>query len=236
MQAFFDEQSFERQKDGSFLNDKKSVKVAFDEKRQVYALSLADVEEGKVGDYAEIETWLFDDSQVERDAEAVGIDFVNTLRKNMGVKVKRNSNSANVELPTASKGDSITVTGFTKKMLDFFPALKDEYKNHIADNGSFLYLNFFGEFLVPQIKAVFSTGTKKQIKKLFELLDDLYVKGDRDTVNVIVAVVCAAGYKNESVYNGILETFAEDKHFRSSIENFMPVLAKNKKLLAALVK
>lgn len=235
MQPFFDEQGFKTEEDGSFKHDKKSVKVQYDEGRQMYTLSAADIEDGNIGEYAEINAWLFDDSQNAKDAASVGIDFTATLRKNLGIKVKRAA-GAEVELPSLSKGGSITVTGFAKKMLDFFPVLKDEYKSHIAENGNFLYLNFFGEHLVPQIKTVLTSGNKKQTKKLFDLLDDLYVKGDKDTVNTIVAVLCAAAYKDEKVTKATKEMLDGDKHFLSSFENFLPVLPKSKKLLAALVK
>lgn len=235
MQPFFDEQGFKAEEDGSFKNDKKSVKVQYDESRQMYTLSAADIEDGNIGDYSEINAWLFDDSQNAKDASSVGIDFTASLRKSLGIKVKRAA-GAEVELPTLSKGGSVTVTGFAKKMLDFFPALKDEYKNHIAENGNFLYLNFFGEHLVPQLKSVLTSGNKKQIKKLFDLLEDLYVKGDKDTVNTIVAVLCAAAYNDEKVTAVVKEMIENDKHFLSSFENFMPVLPKSKKLLAALVK
>ena len=121
-------------------------------------------------------------------------------------------------------------------MLDFFPALKDEYKNHIAVNGNFLYLNFFGEYLVSNIKQVMISGNKKQIKKLYDILEDMYVKGDRDTVNAVVAVLCAAAYNDEKVTAAVKEMLDSDKHFLSSFESFMPMLAKNKKLTAALIK
>ena len=49
------------------------------------------------------------------------------------------------------------IAGFTKKMLDVFPTLKDEYKAHITKYGNFLYLNFFGEYLVPVLKNLFET-------------------------------------------------------------------------------
>ena len=121
-------------------------------------------------------------------------------------------------------------------MLDFFPVLKDEYKNHIAQNGNFLYLNFFGEFLVPQLKGVLKSGNKKQMKKLFDLLDDMYVKGDRDTVNTLVALICAAAYSDEEVLAAVRKMLEEDKHFLSSVENFLPVFSKSRKLLPVLVR
>ena len=183
MQPFFEEHAFQKIGDGIFQNENKSVKVNYDLERQMYTLAVADIEDGAVGEYTELNAWLFDDSQNAKDAVSVGIDFVGSLRKNMGIKIKRSASAANVELPGISKSGSITVTGLAKKMLDFFPALKEEYKVHIAENGNFLYLNFFGEHLVPQVKGVLLSGNKKQVKKLFDLLKDLYVQGDKDTVN-----------------------------------------------------
>lgn len=236
MQPFLDEQGFKAQENGNFKNDKREIKIAYDEARQMYTLSAADIGEEGDGELKEIEAWLFDDSQNAKDAAAVGVDFTATLRKNMGIRLKRTADGSNVELPSFSKGGSITVTGFAKKMLDFFPALKDEYKNHIAVNGNFLYLNFFGEYLVPNIKQVMASGNKKQIKKLYDILGDMYVKGDKDTVNTIVAVLCAAAYNDEKVQKAVEDMLVGDQHFLSSFKSFSAVMPKSKKLMAALVK
>ena len=41
MKPFFDENGFKEMSDGSFANEKKAVKVAFDDERQMYILSTA---------------------------------------------------------------------------------------------------------------------------------------------------------------------------------------------------
>ena len=236
MQPFLDEQSFKLSEDGSYKNDTRAVKVEYNESRQMYTLNVAEIADGEIGEFKEISAWLFDDSQTAKDAASVGMDFTASLRKNMGIKLKRTASGEEVELPTVSKIGSITVTGFAKKMLDFFPPLKDEYKDHIAQYGNFLYLNFFGEHLVPHIKNVLSSGNKKQIKKLYDILGDMYVKGDKDTVNTIVAVLCAAAYNDEKVQKTVEDMLAEDQHFLSSFKSFSAVMPKSKKLMAALVK
>lgn len=237
MQPFFDEQCIVLKEDGSFSNDKKSIKINYDEEKQMYKLFVSDFDEDQsaFGEYREVNAWLFDDTQNAKDATSVGIDFVSSLRKELGIKVKRTV-SENIELPTASKTGNMTVTGFAKKMLDVFPTLKDEYKIHISQYGNFLYINFFGEHLVPLMKNLFVTGTKKQIKKLYDVFEDAYVKGDRDTVNIMVALLCASSYNDDDATKAITEMLSEDSHFLSSYNNFKPVFAKNKKLLTALVK
>lgn len=237
MKPFLDEHKFSLKEDGSFVNGSRSVKISYNEERQMYVLSAAVIEDGETGEYSDIDSWLFDDSQNARDAVAVGVDFTAALRENMGIKIKRvTANGADIELPSASKGGSMTVAGFTKKLLDVFPSLKDEYKDHIAHYGNFLYLNFFGEQVVPKLKAMLSEANKKQIKKLDDVFEYVYIHGDRDAVNAAVAVLCAAAYNDEKVHASIKGMLSENKHFADAFENFLPVLSNNKKLRAALIK
>lgn len=232
MQPFLDEQGF-KTTDGGFANDTKSVVIEYNEERQMYVLKAADIENGNVGEYGVISEYLFDDSQTEKDAVAVGIDFVETLRANLGVKVKR---TAAVELPTAQKGDSLNVSGFTKRVLDVYTIYKEAYKAHVAYRGTFLYMEFLAESLVPQIKTILTANEKKQVKKLYELLNDGYLHGDKETVNVVVACLAAAVYNDDTLKANAFAMLEGNPHFKTSVENFIPAFAKNKKLLAALVK
>ena len=236
MKPFFDENGFKEMSDGSFANEKKAVKVAFDDERQMYVLSTALFDEEKnLGEFAEITSWLFDDSQNEKDAVSVGIGFTTALKRDLGIKSIRNAMSG-VNLPTASKSDSMDITAFTKKMLDFFPVLKDQYKLHISTYGNFLYINFFGEALVPQIKGLFTNGTAKQIKKFYDVLEDVYTKGNMETVNILIAVLCASAYKTPDIDTKIKGMLKDNSHFTLSYTSFAPILAKNKKLQEALIK
>ena len=70
MQPFLDEQGFKAQENGNFKNDKREIKIAYDEARQMYTLSAADIGEEGDGELKEIEAWLFDDSQNAKDAAA----------------------------------------------------------------------------------------------------------------------------------------------------------------------
>lgn len=234
MKPFFEENSI-TEKEGIYSNDSKAVTVKYDDNRQMYVLSVADIEDGNIGEFREINAWLFDDSQNARDAVSVGIDFTSSLRKEFGIKQKRVANSI-VELPTASKDGNVNISAFTKKILDVFPALKDEYKSHISVYGNFLYLNFFGEHLVPRLIRLFEEGSKKQIKKFYDVIGNAYNKGDRDTVNTSVAVLAAAGYNNEKVTTAIEEMLSSNTHFLNSFKMFVPFFSKNKKLKNALIK
>lgn len=237
MQGFLEENGFAKLEEGSYQNDKLAAFVEYIDERQMFTLNIASVlEDGTLSDKKEVNAWLFDDSQNAKDAEAVGIDFVNTLRDSLGIKLTRTTAASSVELPKASNSDNVTINDFAKKMLDIFPALKDPYKEHIAKYGNFLYLHFFGEHLVPRMKNLFSEGTKKQIKKFYDVYDNAYVKGDRETVNLVVALLCAVAYEDEKIGEVIKETLADNNHFYTSYYNFSKDFKKNKKLFAILVK
>ncbi len=234
MQPFLDENGFKENGEGIYANEKKSIQIEYNEDRQVYILKCADIENDTVGEYATLSEWLFDDTQTAKDAPAVGIDFTESLRSAMGIKVKRTN--ANVELPTAQKGDALTVSGFTKRVLDVYTTYKDAYKAHVTARGTFLYMEFFAENLVPQIRTVLSSGEKKQIKKLFELMNDGYLHGDKETVNIVIACLAAAVYNDDTLKVAALTMLEGSPHFKTSLENFIPAFSKNKKLINALVK
>lgn len=236
MQPFFDQNGF-KEIDGVYKSDKKVASVEYNDERQMYILKTADIAEDGSYELAEANAWLFDDSQNAKDAEAVGIDFTSTLKAELGIKHTRSATAASaVDLPTASKDGAYNVTAFTKKMLDVFPVLKDEYKAHVARYGNFLYLNFFGEKLVPQIKAVILENNKKNVKKLFDVFQNAYLQGDRDTVNTVVAVIAAACVGDDQVKENVIAALGENKHFIDSLTQFIPVISSNKKLSAALLK
>ena len=223
--------------EGNILkNETKSAKIEYLEDKQLYTISVADVNGDEIGEYKQISAWLFDDTQTAKDAAAVGIDFSDALRKELGVEVKHTRVNTLIDLPTTQKGNNSDINALTKKMLDVFPALKDEYKAHVSHYGNFLYLNFFGEHLVPRMVRLFEEGTAKQIKKFYNTIVDFYVEGDNDTINTVVALLAAAAYKNDTVTTKIREMLNENKHFLNSFNMFIPFFAKNKKLLEALIK
>ena len=234
MKPFFDEHNFVLQEDGSFKNETKAFLVEYSEDRQMYLLKSAEVEDGNVGEYSEVCSWLFDDTQSAKDAESVGIDFVNSMRDSLGIKIKRPPVS-DVDLPSADKNGALTVSGFAKKVLDIFPQYKDDYKSHVAHYGNFLYVNFYSKTLVPQIRELLKEDNKKNKKKLFDLMETGYLQGDRETVNAVVAVLAAAAYYDEDMKAKVLSLVEEDKHLYNSVNAFIPVFNSNKKLVAAFI-
>ena len=236
IKPFFNEQKFIEQEDGSFKNDIWATKVEYDEDSQMYKLYLANLSQEDASDYSLVTSWLFDDSQNEKDAASVGMDFAETLREKLGVKITRKT-SAKIELPTAATKDgNMTIEGFTKKLLDVYPVLKEIYKQHIATYGNFLYLDFYSAQAVPLVKATLAENNKKSVKKLYDVFENAYIHGDKETVNATVAILSAVAYKDEALKAAVQNFLSENSHFSSSVTSFLAVLETNKKLAKSLIK
>ena len=217
-----------------YKNEQKAVKIEYNEEAKLFCLLLADVSEGEVSEFETATTWYFDETQTERDALAVGVDFADTLRTQLGVKKEKSA--ARVDLPVADKGDSATISALTQKLLATFPQFKETYKESVAKYNKFLYFDFFTENFVPAIKNSLETGTKKQHKKLFDMLSDMYNTGNGETTDAVVALICAAIYNNEKGAQVFSDHAAENKHMQTAVREFLAILSKSKKLQASLIK
>lgn len=232
MTAFFEENGF-RANGEAFDSETLSVKVEYNELGQLYELRMAAIEDGKVGEYEIVTSYLFEDGQTERDAESVGIDFVDSLKKKLGVKDKKKGNYS-VELPSAAKGDAATITSLTSKLLAIYPTLKDTYKAEVDEKGKFLYLDFFTTYFVPEIRKTLESGNKKAVKKLVDMLIEMYVQGDNATSTAVVVLLTAAIGKKEERFTAAVAHMEECTHLINAVNNMIPLLGKDKKFTAAI--
>lgn len=232
LQPFFDENGFKFKED-AFVSETKALKVEYDEEKQLYKLLCADIAEEGIKEYSVISSYLFDEGQTKNDAVSVGIDFVDTARKAMGIKANRKTVSGEAELPSA-KGDKVTVGTLTAKLLANYPELKDTYKEQTAAKGKYLYLDFCTTYFVPEIKKTLGSGNKKAIKKLVDMLCEMFVTGDRATVNLVIALLSAAVGTDVELFKAAANRMEACPHLIASVNNEVAVLVKDKKLQKAL--
>lgn len=235
MKEVLDSQNF-AEKDGIFVNEAKAVKVWYDEQSKCFNLSVAPVVSGDIGEFAVISNWLFDESQTEKDAMAVGVDFADTLRINLGIKKSATRGAAQVSLPVAEKGEDVNVLTLTQKLLAVFPEKKEIYKESVAENGKYLYVDFMmGEFVPEIVKMLDGESTnKKGLKKLFDMFSEMYVEGDGVTADMIVSIISAAVYGDQNRIQTAEKYYADNKHLKTCVNEFLTELGHNKKLRAAL--
>ena len=231
MGEFFDAHEF-KDNGGIYANETKAFKVDYNEDKKVFELYSADVAEGEVGEFKVISTYLFDEGHNEKDAVSVGIDFADIARKALGVKGGRKK-AGETELPTANTV-SVTVTTLTAKLLAIYPELKETYKEETAEKGKFLYLDFYTSYFVTAVRKTLDEAGKKNVKKLIDMLCEMFVSGDKATSTLVVVLLSAAIGKDAERFKTATERMEECPHLITAVNNQIAVLAKDKKFQKAM--
>ena len=220
---FLTEQGFE-QKDDAFVGEKGEVKVVYNNEKKIYELYLKVNEEEKL-----VSAYLFDESQTEKDIESVAIDFAETLRKQFGVKRERSA-AQSVALPDELGGNRVGVGGLTQKLLAIFPQYKEIYKEHVAKYGKLLITDFCHEYFIPSVKELVRSGNKRQIKKFYDAMTDMFIAADKETVPYIVAILSAAVYDDKDLLEALKVQTEECPSLYTQVLNFTNEMKHNKKL------
>ncbi len=176
----------------TYKNDAKAFRIFYDGKS--FCLELADVEDGNVAPYKKAASWLFGDDHTEKDTLVIAEDFENTVLSAIGAAPTAAKNGE-VALPGKNAaGATPGIEALTAKMLAIYPECKDIYKEEVARNGEFLYADFFLRHIVPRVRQTVSSGGKKQISKVMDILGKMYYEGDSTVSNVVVSAIIAGTF------------------------------------------
>lgn len=225
MLPFLNEQGFEQAENGSFVKEDTTIRVAYNTSKKLYELYLKSGE----ADEKLVSAYLFDESQTEKDAEAVSIDFVETLKGKLGIKKVRGAVSE-IALPDELGGEKVTVGALTQKLLAIFPAHKENYKAHVAHYGKFLMVDFCHEYFIPSVKELIENGNKKQIKKFYDAMCDMFVAADSETVPYVVGILGAAVYDKQDLLESLKEYTTQCPALYRQVVNFGSTYKNSKKL------
>ncbi len=232
MKSFLDENGF-KEADGVFSNDAKSLKVEYDEEKTLYKLFVADISDGNIGEYALCSSYLFDTNSNKNDAICVGIDFVDEAKKALGIKTVRTRNT-NTELPSANSAGKVNVDVLTAKLLANYPELKDTYKEYVSEKGKYLYLDFGMTYFVPEIRKTLDENNKKTVKKLLDMLSEIFTAGDRASVNLVIALLSSAIGTSGDRFKTMADRLEGCPLLTEAVNQEIAVLSKNRKLQKAL--
>lgn len=232
MKPFLEENGFKAQ-DDIFANDAKAIKVEYDAEKALYKLFIADVTDGNTGEYALCSSYLFDENSNKGDAVCVGIDFVGEAKKSLGIKTLRVKNT-NTELPSANASGKVNVDVLTAKLLANYPELKDTYKEYVSEKGKYLYLDFGMTYFAPEIRKTLDENNKKTVKKLLDMLSEIFTSGDRASVNLVIALLASAVGKNADRFKAMADRLEGCPLLTEAVNQEIAVLSKNRKLQKAL--
>lgn len=146
-------------------------------------------------DYGKVAHSLLDlGTADDKDIRYIANEFSELINERFG----KNASPAKkkVKLPTpvskaaAKNGDACYDSNtFANRLSVLYPELREPYKNNIEKYGEFLPEEFFKEFGAPVIISVIKENNPQKMRKLFNLLNDIYDDGTNEIQDIIAVTI-----------------------------------------------
>ena len=165
-----------------------------------YAEAAPDV--AQKGDFTRLSLSLFEPESAEvRDVEYIAEEFIDTLgTKFAGGKkpqVKKMPNT--VSKTQVRNGAFYDLPTFGNRFTALFPQTRAAFKANIDAYGEFLPEDFFQNYGVPVVLDVIRENDPAKMKKLFNLLNDMYENGVNDVQSLIVVTILGSLENDETL-------------------------------------
>ena len=174
----------------SYIGEKGRIRITFKKNQLALHCATADEADTPDDDMRRVSLSLLElDEYDERDLSYIFDEFTDSLLNTF--KAKRELRG-DVKMPTpvskskAKNGiqsfDSVTLGN---RMGGIYPELKEEYKANITEYGEFLAEDFFMNHGNKFIEETIRQNDKQKMRKLFNLLNEIYDDGTNDTQSLI---------------------------------------------------
>ena len=154
------------------------------------------------GDLAEnaskkISSSLLDETPDPRDLKYIVSEFGETLTNKFAQKNALQKKSASAQKAanhTVSKnavkqGSSYDANTLASRLCHVFPELRYEYQDNLAKYGEFLGEEFFTQHGTKMIIDAIKENNPQTMKKLFQVLNEIYEDGTNDTQSLIAVTI-----------------------------------------------
>lgn len=146
-------------------------------------------------DFSQIAHSLLDlDTADEKDLKYLSNEFSELITerfgKNASVAKKKTKLPTPVSKAAAKNGDACYDSNtFANRLSVLYPELREEYKKNIETYGQFLPEEFFKVHGAPVIISVIKENNPQKMKKLFNLLNEIYDDGTNEIQDIIVVTI-----------------------------------------------
>ena len=139
-------------------------------------------------------TYLFGLSEYgEKDVKSLGTeicDYMTDMYVSKTRAVAKTKAPQTVSKAAARSGalsyDPITLAS---RLAGMFPDTKDAIKANVDENGEFLCEEFFCDVMNPKVLAVIKENNSQKMKKLFNILSEVYEDGTNEVQSLIAVTV-----------------------------------------------
>ncbi len=173
--------------------------------------------EGEIlaSDYSQLSLSLLEaETANDKDIKYIVNEFSETLVENFGTKTVKPVKS---KLPTpvskaAAKSGSVSYDPNTlaNRFTAIYPELRDAYKENCEKYGQFLPEDFFVNHGNAAVLETIKENNPVKMKKLFNLLNDIYEDGTNETQSVIAVTILGSLENNQELLANCVDYMSED--------------------------
>ncbi len=178
---------------------------------------LGAAKEGEIlsSDFSQISLSLLDSESADsKDVKYIVNEFSETLVEHFGTKTQKPTKT---KLPTpvskaAAKSGSVSYDPNTlaNRFTAIYPELRDEYKANCEKYGQFLAEDFFINHGTPVVLATIKENDPTKMRKLFNLLNDIYEDGTNETQSLIAVTILGAMNNDQEMLANCVDYMCDD--------------------------
>lgn len=176
-----------------YRGDKGRVRIEHEGDKLALFCARADESDAPDDDMRRVSLSLLDlESFNEKDIKFINEEFNETFEKNFSGKAQHSGKKAPTPVSrTQAKSGALSYDANTlgSRFSTIYPQLRDEYKRNVDEYGEFLAEDFFINHGNALVLETLRQNEKIQMRKLFNLLNDIYENGTNDTQSLVAVTV-----------------------------------------------
>lgn len=166
--------------------------------------------------FSPMATCLFDVGQAtEKDINYVINEFNDSINMHFGKKNAAFAKNVKMPIPVsknAAKSGAVFYDPNTlaSRLTQIYPELRPAYKNNVEYYSEFLPEDFFLNHANATIRAIVKENNPQKMKKLFNLLNEIYLDGTNETQSLIAVTVLGQFNDDEQLLANCVDYMEED--------------------------
>lgn len=138
---------------------------------------------------------LFEETADAKDIKYIVNEFADTLEAKYGQKkaiqkkVQANKGPQTVSKAQVKNGSFYDPNTLASKLCLVFPELRDYYKSMLSEYNEFYAEEFFQKYGTAKVIAAIKENNPATMKKLFQVLNEIYEDGTNETQSVIAVTI-----------------------------------------------
>lgn len=197
-----------------YKGENKALKIEhFNNKIAIFGAS----KEGEIADsdYSKlIETLLGEDDCDPKNLKSVANELRETLVEHFGTKTVKPTKT---KLPppvskAAVKSGAVSYDPNTlaNRFTTVYPELREEYKANCDRYGQFLPEDFFVNHGAPVVLETIRENNPQKMKKLFNLLNDIYEDGTNETQSLVAVTILGTMHSEPQLVENCMDYMSDD--------------------------